>query len=189
MPSSNDKQSKSTRQHAHQIHRTRLGELESCIIQELVNNLEVVLKDDKLREEIVSAKGEHAQRWLDLLHKVRCFHDDPSNLVLITIRKPLDSPGEPAVISTPFRSTILKTITRLIKKSGLFPQSLILQNVHMNENYPVAGGAFGEVWRGRIGEPDAGQTVCIKAVRMYQNSDVKALFKVIPRSSMVCLNH
>ncbi|KAJ8080049.1 hypothetical protein PM082_016876 [Marasmius tenuissimus] len=170
MPSSNDKQSKSTREHAHQIHRTRLGELESCIIQELVNNLEVVLKDDKLREEIVSAKGEHAQRWLDLLHK------------------PLDSPGEPAVISTPFRSTILKTITRLIKKSGLFPQSLILQNVHMNENYPVAGGAFGEVWRGRIGEPDAGQTVCIKAVRMYQNSDVKALFKVIPRSSMVCLN-
>ncbi|KAK1229001.1 hypothetical protein PQX77_007954, partial [Marasmius sp. AFHP31] len=167
MPPSNDKRYKSTRQHAHQIHRTWLSELKSCTTQELVTNLKVVLEDDKLRKEILSAKGDDAQRWLDLLHK------------------PLDSQEDSATISTPFRSTILKTITRLIENSGLFPQSLILQNVHMDGKYPVAGGAFGDVWRGRIGESDASQTVCVKAVRMYQNLDVKPLFKEYLREAVV----
>ncbi|KAF9259832.1 kinase-like protein [Marasmius fiardii PR-910] len=62
---------------------------------------------------------------------------------------------------------------RLSKRSGLCPQCLMIEDVKKLGNYPVGGGAFGDVWKGEIGKVK----VCLKVVKVYQTSDVQQLSK------------
>ncbi|ESK91868.1 TKL/TKL-ccinproteinkinase [Moniliophthora roreri MCA 2997] len=53
----------------------------------------------------------------------------------------------------------------------------------MEGRHPVAGGGFGDIWKGSFGE--AGQVVCLKVCKMYLMSDVKRLLKDYVREAIV----
>ncbi|KAG7090229.1 hypothetical protein E1B28_011829 [Marasmius oreades] len=71
---------------------------------------------------------------------------------------------------------------RLSKRSGLCPRCLMIENVEKLGNFPVGGGTFGDVWRGKIGKRTF---VCLKVVKIYHDSDVQKLLNEYMREAIV----
>ncbi|KAK1218197.1 hypothetical protein PQX77_019135 [Marasmius sp. AFHP31] len=116
-------------------------------------------QDDQNCRNVLETREEKAQRWLDMMQTL------------------LDDPRIPRAT----RSTIFKVILRLSKRSGMFPKCLTIKNVETLNGVPVAGGSFGDVWKGMI----AGQTVCLKVVRVYVASDVQQLVNAYTQEAIV----
>jgi hypothetical protein len=66
---------------------------------------------------------------------------------------------------------------RLSKKTGLGPSCFTIRGVTRVGEHPVAGGGFGDIWKGRFGGTN-GHSVCLKVVKMYLMSDLEPLLKV-----------
>ncbi|KAJ8080051.1 Rho guanine nucleotide exchange factor [Marasmius tenuissimus] len=149
---------------------TKSNRLEDHDTRELIEHIQFILEDGKLHQELLNARGDDAQEWLDSLQKLA---------------------GSTAVL-TPFRNTILKTTTRLSANAGLCPPSLVIRNVHVDGKFPITCGGSGEIFVGRIDESDVTQIVCVKFARIYQTSDnVQALFNEYFQEAIVWkpLNH
>ncbi|KAH7907398.1 kinase-like domain-containing protein, partial [Hygrophoropsis aurantiaca] len=69
------------------------------------------------------------------------------------------------------RSPIVRAVVELSKTSGLYPRSLVLQNVLVQERVPVASGRFGSILRGEI----EGRTIAIKTMQL--ETSLKAFCK------------
>ncbi|KAK1215506.1 Protein kinase of the Mitotic Exit Network [Marasmius sp. AFHP31] len=108
---------------------------------------------------ILETEDDEAQRWLDLLQALTDYPDIPRQT----------------------RSTIFKLMLRLSKKSGMYPKCLKINNVERLGSYPVAGGGFGDVWKGKI----ANEIVGLKVVKVYLVSDVQLLLKEYMREAIV----
>ena len=67
----------------------------------------------------------------------------------------------------------IKTLITLSKASGLVPECLILKGIEVEED-PVAGGGFGDVYKGRFRTQD----IALKVLKVYQKSDVQKLLRV-----------
>ncbi|KAJ8077649.1 hypothetical protein PM082_002082 [Marasmius tenuissimus] len=76
---------------------------------------------------VLETEGDETQRWLDLLQ---------------TLTEHPDIPRQP-------RSTVFKDMLCLSKKSGIYPNCLRINNVERLGSHPVAGGGFGDFWKGR----------------------------------------
>ncbi|KAL0563966.1 Rho guanine nucleotide exchange factor, partial [Marasmius crinis-equi] len=123
--------------------------------------LKEIFKDESKLERFFEQKGGVAQDWLD-------------NMQLL-----VDYPG----ISSSLRSSILRTMLRLSKRSGLHPRCLSINNVQKLGNFPIAAGGFGEVWKGVIG--DLRELVCLKVMKVYLNSDLERLSKEYLREAIL----
>ncbi|KAL0576451.1 Rho guanine nucleotide exchange factor [Marasmius crinis-equi] len=121
--------------------------------------IQAFFEDAQKCRKVLEKDGDEAQRWLDLLQAL------------------LDYPGIPSRS----RSTIFKVTLRLSKRSGMFPKCLKINNVERQGSHPVAGGAFGDVWKGRI----ANEIVCLKVVKVYLVSDVQQLLKEYMQEAIV----
>ncbi|KAF8999175.1 kinase-like domain-containing protein [Cyathus striatus] len=81
-------------------------------------------------------------------------------------------------LGSAFEHILLKAMLRLSKRSTLYPRSYILTNVKRDE-YPIASGHFGEVFRGDYN----GRNVALKVFKLYANEMsrindmLKAFFK------------
>jgi len=75
----------------------------------------------------------------------------------------------------------IKALIRLSRLSGLYPECLVLRGVKRTGNCAVAGGGFGEVWKGAIKQ----HAIAIKALRVYGKTQVQKLLKV--RYHFLCL--
>ncbi|KAF9260005.1 hypothetical protein L218DRAFT_932993 [Marasmius fiardii PR-910] len=75
----------------------------------------------------------------------------------------------------------------LCRRSGRHPQCLTIRGVEKLGQYPVGGGAFGDVWRGKVGE----QLVCLKVIRAFETSDVQQILKDYMQEAVIWrqLNH
>ncbi|KAL0056959.1 hypothetical protein AAF712_016423, partial [Marasmius tenuissimus] len=113
--------------------------------------IQTFFQDEQKCRRVLETREEEAQKWLDMMQTL------------------LDSSGIPSET----RSTIFKVMLRLSKRSGMHPTCLTMKNVELLNEVPVAGGGFGDVWKGVI----AGHTVCLKVVRVYLTSDVQQLVK------------
>ncbi|KAJ8089225.1 hypothetical protein PM082_014473 [Marasmius tenuissimus] len=71
---------------------------------------------------------------------------------------------------------------RLSRTTGLHPRCLTIQNadIVMMDEYPVGGGAFGDVWKGRMGLQD----VCVKVLRVYSAFEAEQVLKARNISSI-----
>jgi serine/threonine protein kinase len=58
--------------------------------------------------------------------------------------------------------------------SGLYPECLVQKDIQIVSEHPVAGGSFGDVYKGLM----KGHLVAVKALRIFQDSDIVQLFKV-----------
>ncbi|KAK1221566.1 Rho guanine nucleotide exchange factor [Marasmius sp. AFHP31] len=111
------------------------------------------------RTEVSWARGDGAQRYLDILYAL------------------LDN----ARIPSQSHSTILELICNLSKSSGLRPKGLTTPNITRSSECPVAGGSFTEVWKGAY----RGDIVCVKGCRVLKNSDVQKLVKVYVQETII----
>jgi hypothetical protein len=66
-----------------------------------------------------------------------------------------------------------KALLSLSRASGLYPDSLAVKGIEV-EKYPIDRGAFGDVYKGQL----QGRFVAVKALRIYQTSDLVKLLKV-----------
>ncbi|KAK7049962.1 Rho guanine nucleotide exchange factor [Paramarasmius palmivorus] len=134
------------------------SDLESEVV---LKHLDGILHDEVEYRNLVSQEGELAQALLDVLQ-------------LLTT-SPNTSPQ--------LRSTILKAVLRLSRRSNLYPQCLTIRNVERLGEHAVASGGFGEIWKGGI---EASQeVVCLKVVKLYQTSNVEKLLKNFMREAIV----
>ncbi|KAK1227557.1 hypothetical protein PQX77_009467 [Marasmius sp. AFHP31] len=134
--------------------------------QQLAQHLEEVLGDKEKLQGFLEQTGEDAQTWLD---KLQQLIDDPK----------LD-------VTSRLRSLMITWMIRLSKRSGLHPKSLFIQNVRKLGKHPVAAGGFGDVWKGVINQSESGEhLVCLKVSKVYEKSDLDALFKRYLREALV----
>ncbi|ESK94344.1 hypothetical protein Moror_8209 [Moniliophthora roreri MCA 2997] len=127
-----------------------------------LRRLQVIFHDEEAYRELLNQGGTLAQSLLDLLQLL------------------IDVPD----ITTSLRASICTTMLRLSKASDLHPSCLTIQNVSTIGRHPVAGGGFGDIWKGTLGT-DSGQIVCLKVIKMYLMSDVQRLLKEFLREAVV----
>lgn len=81
----------------------------------------------------------------------------------------LDFPIDPA-----YKRRHVKALIRLSRASGQYPECLALDDVAM-EAYPVAGGSYGDVYKGHLN----GQQIALKVLKVYVDQDIVKLLKVM----------
>ena len=67
----------------------------------------------------------------------------------------------------------MKALIKLSRASKLYPECIILKGVNLQGN-PVAGGAYGDVYKGHI----EGQILAVKVLKVYEMSERDNLLKV-----------
>jgi hypothetical protein len=78
---------------------------------------------------------------------------------------------------------IFKAILGLSRESGLHPRCCALPRLR-KIGQQVTGGGYGDIWRGLVG----GQCVCVKIMRIFEDSDVQAVLKVCFSKSFTCFD-
>ncbi|KAL0566847.1 hypothetical protein V5O48_015152 [Marasmius crinis-equi] len=146
--------------------------------QEL-KRVDTIIKDPQKYKELVETTGDGAQEWLDLLQLVSnlkpCLFFNSSSHSCQLAEYP-DLPKK-------LRSSIFKTMIRLSRNSRLHPNCLTIQAVERLGDYPEAGGAYGDVWKGRVG----GNLVCLKMIRAFSSHEVEQVLRVrAPRRIVAC---
>ncbi|KAG6871998.1 hypothetical protein C0995_014017 [Termitomyces sp. Mi166 len=118
------------------------------------NRLRRVLNDVVLYRQLLRSKGTDAQALLDLFQSI------------------LDSSG----LDTQFRRLLIVATQRLSRTSGLYPICYELKGVKQ-ECEPVTAGGFADIYKGEF----EGHAVCLKAIRIYQDTQVEHLLKQFSR--------
>ncbi|KAL0057013.1 Paired amphipathic helix protein Sin3a [Marasmius tenuissimus] len=108
--------------------RENVGQAENTITKEESLRVQALFENVQKCRKVLRTQGDEAQRWLDLLQAL------------------LDNPGLPRQT----RSSVFNVMLRLSKKSGMYPKCLTLKNIEKLGEYPVAGGGFGDVWKGKV---------------------------------------
>src|ERR1700685_3690625 len=72
-----------------------------------------------------------------------------------------------------YKPRLVKALLRLSRASGLYPKCLALKSIEM-EAHPVDHGSYGDVYKGVLHS----QKIAVKALRVYQTSDLVKLLKV-----------
>ncbi|KAJ7318976.1 hypothetical protein DFH08DRAFT_819419 [Mycena albidolilacea] len=111
----------------------------------------VFLCDPESYKEFLKCRGTDAQQLLDLLQ-------DLLDLDSFSVLKPF----------------LFKALLRLSRSSGRHPQCLALSGLK-TVGQQVTGGGFGDIWKGFV----RGQNVCVKIMRIFEDSNVEAVLKYI----------
>ncbi|KIM71892.1 hypothetical protein PILCRDRAFT_82369 [Piloderma croceum F 1598] len=113
--------------------------------------LRVIQKDPFRYKAILALRAERAQHLLNCL---QTRSDDP------------------ALHPDQKRFSVVLLI-ELAHRSGLYPECLVQKDIQIIGNHPMAGGSFGDVWKGLM----KGQLVAVKVVRIFEASDRAQLLK------------
>ncbi|KAK7026357.1 kinase-like domain-containing protein, partial [Favolaschia claudopus] len=70
------------------------------------------------------------------------------------------------------RPFLFKAMRRLSRASYLYPRCFTLTGLH-KVGTQVAGGGYGDIWKGLV----RGQSVCVKMLRIFQDSDIAMAVK------------
>ncbi|KAJ7926315.1 kinase-like domain-containing protein, partial [Mycena leptocephala] len=73
-----------------------------------------------------------------------------------------------------------KALLRLSRESGLHPRCCALSGLQ-KIGQQVTGGGFGDIWRGLV----RGQGVCVKIMRIFEESDIQAVLKEFSREALI----
>jgi hypothetical protein len=73
-----------------------------------------------------------------------------------------------------FRTNVVRLLVSVSKKFGRYPECLSISGLQLPGKYPVACGAYGDVWKGLL----RGEDVSVKVVRVSDRSVIESLLKV-----------
>ena len=128
---------------------------------------------------LLKCRGDDAKTLLNSLQWVSSF-SSPNFVHVDHYQKLLDHPQS----NSTQKSRLLSALLRLCRKSGLYPDCIILKNIVREDDCAVASGHFGEIWKGKFRD----QQVCLKVVKIYKQSHVDHLLKVCS-SHFPCSNN
>ncbi|KAK7026375.1 kinase domain-containing protein [Favolaschia claudopus] len=144
---------KEFQQHTHNIvAHTWAVDLSSHAVQCLVYltaGLVNSLQNRNVYDTFLAHRGTDAQHLLDLLQ-------DLLDLEVFSVIRPL----------------LFKAMWRLSRASSLYPRCFTLTGLH-RVGTQVAGGGYGDIWKGLV----RGQSVCVKMLRIFQESDIAMAVK------------
>ncbi|KAF7377585.1 Protein kinase domain-containing protein [Mycena sanguinolenta] len=123
----------------------------------VVARLVLFLRNPESYKQFLACRGMEAQRLLDLLQDL------------------LDLNSFPAV-----KPSISNALLRLSRCSGLHPRCFVLSGLQ-RLGQQVSGGGFGDIWKGSV----RGQNVCVKIMRIFGNSNIKAALKEFGREAVI----
>ncbi|KAJ7768228.1 kinase-like domain-containing protein [Mycena metata] len=109
------------------------------------------------RGRLLASRNEQAQVLLDLMQ-------DLLDLDSFSVVRPL----------------ICRRLLKLSEASGLHPHCFALSGLQ-KVGRQVAAGGFGDIWKGLV----RGQSVSLKIVRLFDDSDIKAVLKDFTREALV----
>ncbi|KAJ7130868.1 kinase-like domain-containing protein [Mycena filopes] len=109
------------------------------------------------RQQFLASRGDQAQRLLNLTQD------------LLDLDCPL-----------PIRPLMYNTLLKLSRASGLHPHCFALTGLQ-KIGRQVAAGGFGDIWKGLV----RGQSVSVKIVRLFEDSDIQAALKEFGREALV----
>ncbi|GLB42987.1 putative cysteine protease [Lyophyllum shimeji] len=125
----------------------------------LIARLRAIFLDLGLYRRLLKSRGSIAQDLLDLFQWV------------------LDIPQ----LDRRFRRSLIVATQRLSAKSGLYPVCYVLEGVVQGGQYPVSAGGFADIYKGTL----HGQTVCMKAIRIYEHTQIEYFLKKISREAIL----
>ncbi|KAJ6466796.1 kinase-like domain-containing protein [Mycena sanguinolenta] len=123
----------------------------------VVARLVIFLRDEESYKKFLACRGTEAQQLLDLLQDLLDF--EPFSVI-----KPL----------------MFQALRQLSRSSGLHPRCFALSGLQ-RLGQQVTGGGFGDIWKGLVG----GQSVCVKVMRIFGNSNIKAALKEFGREAVI----
>ncbi|KAH7926547.1 kinase-like protein [Leucogyrophana mollusca] len=123
----------------------------------IIARILAMLKEPQRRMLLLCQRGPQAQSLLDLIQKLLDSFD-------------LDN----------IRSFLVKILVELSKRSGLYPQRLVLPNINIRGDQ-VDGGTFGDVWKGDLD----GRPVAVKKMRVFGFRDVEVLMKAYSKEAVL----
>ncbi|KAJ7803305.1 kinase-like domain-containing protein, partial [Mycena leptocephala] len=115
------------------------------------------LNNPESYKQFLACRGTDAQELLDILQDFLDFDS-------FSVVKPL----------------ICKALLRLSRASALHPRCFTLSGLQM-VGEQVAAGGFGDIWKGVA----SGHSVCVKAMRIFQDADVQAVLKEFGREALI----
>ncbi|KAJ3562111.1 hypothetical protein NP233_g9779 [Leucocoprinus birnbaumii] len=80
-----------------------------------------------------------------------------------------------------FRKHCLIVLYKLSTAFLIYPQCFLLTGITSHESYPVKGGGFADIYRGSSGS----QKLCLKVVRIFEESDSKRFLKVVTKEAIL----
>jgi len=129
-----------------------------------------LLLDDKAKyKQVLGQCGPSAQALLNLLQAV-CQWQVITCVFLtwVFLQQHLNFP-----VNSIHKPHHVKALIKLSRASKLYPECIILKGVNLQGN-PVAGGAYGDVYKGHI----EGQILAVKVLKVYEMSERDKLLKV-----------
>ncbi|KAJ7833623.1 kinase-like domain-containing protein [Mycena olivaceomarginata] len=76
---------------------------------------------------------------------------------------------------------VFQALLQLSRPSGLHPRCMALSGLQKIGQQAVAGGAFGDIWKGLVQE----QSVCVKIMRIFEDSNVEEVLKEFGREAII----
>ncbi|KAJ7038897.1 hypothetical protein C8F04DRAFT_1087915 [Mycena alexandri] len=141
---------------SHAVAQTISKHLQRDVLTAAVR-LVIFLGHEESYREFLACRGMEAQHLLDLLQ-------DLLDLDSLAGAKPV----------------ICKGMLRLSRASGLHPRCFPVSGFQAIGEQVAAGG-FGDIWKGRV----CGQTVSIKIMRIFQDSDTQVIVKEFGREALI----
>ncbi|KAG6901255.1 hypothetical protein C0995_014523 [Termitomyces sp. Mi166 len=130
---------------------------------QLASRLGEVVRDRELYKQLLECQGNDAQTILDTIQ------------VFVNLRHQLlDDP----VLDAELRPSLIVAAQRLAKKSKLYPDCYELKKVILDNPHPITAGGFADIFKGKF----EGQPVALKAIRIYQNTEIEHFLKVLSSS-------
>ncbi|KAJ7719093.1 kinase-like domain-containing protein [Mycena maculata] len=123
----------------------------------VVVRLVLLLRAPESYKEFLASRETDAQAFLDLLQNLL---DHDSFLAI--------------------RPLLFKALLRLSRASGLYPTCFALSGLQ-KVGHQVAAGSFGDIWKGLV----RGQSVSVKIMRVFQETDVQATLKEFGREAVI----
>ncbi|KAF7377569.1 Protein kinase domain-containing protein [Mycena sanguinolenta] len=123
----------------------------------VVARLVLFLRDPESYKKFLMCSGKEVQRLLDLLQNLL-------DLDSFAVVKP----------------TLFQALLRLSRSSGVQPRCFALSGLQ-KVGQQVTGGSFGDIWKGLV----RGQSVCVKVMRVFEDSDIEDALKEFGREALI----
>ncbi|KAG6910945.1 hypothetical protein DXG01_005999 [Tephrocybe rancida] len=148
-------------------------------LADAASRLRLILANPAFFRTLLRARDYDAQVVLDVFQWVSCDYTAWHHLKpKVQQNQLLDDPK----LDGDLRRQLIVATQRLSTKSARYPVCFELKGVTKDSQEPVAGGGFADIYKGLF----EGQVVCLKTIRIYQDSQLEHVLKgqVVHRHSV-----
>lgn len=157
-----------------------IARLDRLSSKELPDELVTLLADDECCKWFLTWRGFEAQTLINMLQSVR-YNSSLSNH--LTDLGSCWQSSDTMPPGSQHRRLFIRVLIQLSRRSGLYPECVVRDDIRLLGSDPIAAGRFGEVWKAEDSEK---LFIAVKVLRVYLRSDAEKLLKVNRYLDMQC---